>query len=187
MGYLAIISAVGQGLLGASSVRAGQEAALEQSEADLAESERQHKAINDQARAAKSDRARRAAKDLASASAALEGSSDHTLGRITAEVQGNLGLDLARIEGNRAQRTGAIRSSASNTLGTINAALDSQATDLIGGAFGGGGANAVSELHRERQRRDEIERLKFGSQENPRLTTAQATAPSTVARNGRGR
>ncbi len=133
-----LLASLGASLLGTIQEQSG---IADQAEAQQAELLRQEELANVQAAEDKSDTALRMDKAMASARAAMEaigGFGSINDERAQAEIAGVKGLDLARIENNRKNKTASIRASAAAVRAKAQGAIDKASFDFLGDALGVG-------------------------------------------------
>ncbi len=138
-----LLASLGTSLLGTIQQQSGIAA---QAEAQQAELLRQEELANVQAAEDKSDTALRMDKAMARARAAMEaigGFGSINDERAQAEIAGLKGLDLARIENNRENKTASIRANAASVRARAQGAIDKASFDFLGSALGTAGAFAL--------------------------------------------
>ena len=131
-----LIGSLGFGFL--SSMQE-QQAAEQSAKDEIDELYRQQQEANKAAQEQKSDRAREGDKLYASALVAMEtvgGAGSQNEARIAAEISGNTGLDLARIEGNRRREVGALRASMRAARKGAASAIRASQANFLGSALG---------------------------------------------------
>jgi len=148
-----LFASLGASLLGTIEQQSGIAA---QAEAQQAELLRQEELANVQAAEDKSDTALRMDKALASARAAMEaigGFGSINDENAQAEIAGLKGLDLARIENNRQNKTASLRASAAAVRAKAQGAIDQAGFEFLGTALATGGQFAL--LSEQRTFQDE--------------------------------
>ena len=106
---------------------------------------RQQREANLQAQEEKSERARVADKQFASAITAMEalgGAGSQDEARIGAEIAGNAGLDISRIEGNRRRQVAALQGASKAATKEGKAAIRATQAQFLSTALKAGGAFA---------------------------------------------
>ena len=159
--------------MGAAALLAGQlgfaflssiqeQSAIEQQVKDAQkELTRQQQEANLIAQEEKSDRARAADRQFASAMVALEtagGAGSQNEARFGAEIAGNAGLDLARIEGNRRREVSALQSEKRAVRQKGRGAIRRSQAQFLSSALGAGG-QAFSLSEQNKAQEDEARRF----------------------------
>jgi hypothetical protein len=134
-----LIASLGAQLVGSLS---GQDAAEQQAQAEMQELRRQEEQANLQAAEDKSDRARDRDRRIAASVAAAEASGaagSQNDARLQAEIAGEAGLDLSRIEGNRVRKSAALRASARAVRKDAELEIQQSRSKFLQSAFSTGG------------------------------------------------